>query len=125
MNASQMCHDLPGEPVGYDMNTPDCDSQGEIDFSKDFFGKPAYLTCSGQLAGETYASAMGDIYTFGPTFRAENSQTTKHLAEFWMIEPELAFTDLQVQFLVCCVYVHIYSLKQTHIFCAQMPCARA
>lgn len=51
---------------------------------------------SGQLSGETYASAIGDIYTFGPTFRAENSQTTKHLAEFWMIEPELAFADLEV-----------------------------
>lgn len=64
------------------------------DFSKDFFSKPAYLTCSGQLSGETYASAMGDIYTFGPTFRAENSQTTRHLAEFNMIEPEMAFADL-------------------------------
>jgi len=68
---------------------------GEIDYSKDFFGKPAFLTCSGQLNGETYATALGDIYTFGPTFRAENSQTTKHLAEFWMIEPEIAFTDLE------------------------------
>lgn len=70
---------------------------GQIDYSKDFFGKPSFLTCSGQLNGETYATAMGDIYTFGPTFRAENSQTTKHLAEFWMIEPELAFTDLAVR----------------------------
>jgi len=69
--------------------------KGEMDFSEDFFGKPAYLTVSGQLAGETYATALGDIYTFGPTFRAENSQTTKHLAEFWMIEPELAFCDLE------------------------------
>ena len=57
------------------------------DFSEDFFSKPAYLTCSGQLSGETYASALGDVYTFGPTFRAENSQTTRHLAEFHMIEP--------------------------------------
>jgi asparaginyl-tRNA synthetase len=64
------------------------------DFSKDFFSKPAFLTCSGQLSGETYACAMGDIYTFGPTFRAENSQTTKHLAEFHMIEPEMAFADI-------------------------------
>lgn len=64
------------------------------DFTKDFFGKPAYLTVSGQLSGETYACAMGDIYTFGPTFRAENSQTTRHLAEFHMIEPEMAFADL-------------------------------
>jgi asparaginyl-tRNA synthetase len=68
---------------------------GEIDFSDDFFGKPAYLTVSGQLSGEAYACALGDIYTFGPTFRAENSQTTKHLAEFWMIEPEMAFADLK------------------------------
>ena len=64
------------------------------DFTQDFFGKPAYLTVSGQLSGETYACAMGDIYTFGPTFRAENSQTTRHLAEFHMIEPEMAFADL-------------------------------
>jgi asparaginyl-tRNA synthetase len=67
---------------------------GDTDFSEDFFGKPAYLTVSGQLSGETYASALGDIYTFGPTFRAENSQTTRHLAEFHMIEPEMAFADL-------------------------------
>jgi len=65
-----------------------------VDSSQDFFGKPAYLTVSGQLGGETYASAMGDIYTFGPTFRAENSQTTRHLAEFHMVEPEMAFADL-------------------------------
>lgn len=68
--------------------------QGGADFSKDFFGKPAFLTVSGQLSGETYACALGDIYTFGPTFRAENSQTTRHLAEFNMIEPEMAFADL-------------------------------
>jgi asparaginyl-tRNA synthetase len=67
----------------------------EIDSSQDFFGKPAYLTVSGQLGGETYASALGDIYTFGPTFRAENSQTTRHLAEFHMVEPEMAFADLE------------------------------
>ena len=59
---------------------------GRTDFSEDFFGKAAYLTVSGQLSGETYACALGDIYTFGPTFRAENSQTTRHLAEFHMIE---------------------------------------
>lgn len=70
------------------------DTTDEIDHSQDFFGKPAYLTVSGQLGGETYASAMGDIYTFGPTFRAENSQTTRHLAEFHMVEPEMAFADL-------------------------------
>lgn len=64
------------------------------DFKKDFFAKPAYLTVSGQLSGETYACALGDIYTFGPTFRAENSQTTRHLAEFHMIEPEMAFCGM-------------------------------
>jgi asparaginyl-tRNA synthetase len=68
---------------------------GEIDFSADFFGKPAYLTVSGQLSAETYACALGDVYTFGPTFRAEYSMTSRHLAEFNMIEPEMAFTDLQ------------------------------
>mmetsp|Transcript_6981 Transcript_6981/g.20402 ORF Transcript_6981/g.20402 Transcript_6981/m.20402 type:complete len:515 (-) Transcript_6981:125-1669(-) len=67
---------------------------GKIDFSQDFFGAPTYLTVSGQLSGEAYATALGDIYTFGPTFRAENSQTTRHLAEFWMIEPEMAFAGL-------------------------------
>ena len=69
-------------------------ASGGADFSQDFFSKPAYLTVSGQLSGETYACALGDIYTFGPTFRAENSQTTRHLAEFHMIEPEMAFADL-------------------------------
>ncbi|KAL6639265.1 hypothetical protein ACP70R_022995 [Stipagrostis hirtigluma subsp. patula] len=67
---------------------------GRIDWSQDFLCKPAFLTVSGQLNGETYASALADIYTFGPTFRAENSSTARHLAEFWMIEPELAFSDL-------------------------------
>lgn len=65
-----------------------------VDNTKDFFGKAAYLTVSGQLGGEAYATALGDIYTFGPTFRAENSQTARHLAEFWMVEPEMAFADL-------------------------------
>jgi len=65
----------------------------KIDYSQDFFSKPAFLTVSGQLGGENYACAMGDVYTFGPTFRAENSNTSRHLAEFWMIEPELAFID--------------------------------
>lgn len=68
---------------------------GEIDFSKDFFGRSTNLTVSGQLEGELAATALGEIYTFGPTFRAENSNTTRHLAEFWMIEPEMAFYDLQ------------------------------
>ena len=62
---------------------------------KDFFGKETSLTVSGQLEAETYALGLGEVYTFGPTFRAENSNTSRHLAEFWMIEPEMAFTDLQ------------------------------
>ena len=68
---------------------------GKVDFSQDFFNKPTNLTVSGQLNGETYAMAFRNIYTFGPTFRAENSNTTRHAAEFWMIEPEIAFADLQ------------------------------
>ncbi len=68
---------------------------GKVDFSKDFFNKPTNLTVSGQLNGETYAMAFRNIYTFGPTFRAENSNTTRHAAEFWMIEPEIAFADLE------------------------------
>ena len=76
------------------MNLPRT-KDGKIDFSKDFFGKAAYLTVSGQLNGETYACALSDIYTFGPTFRAENSNTARHLAEFWMIEPEMAFADIK------------------------------
>lgn len=68
---------------------------GEIDYGKDFFGKKAYLTVSGQLAVETYACALSDVYTFGPTFRAEDSHTSRHLAEFWMIEPEMAFAELE------------------------------
>lgn len=71
------------------------DKDGTIDYSQDFFGKPTSLTVSGQLNGETYAMAFRNIYTFGPTFRAENSNTTRHAAEFWMIEPEMAFADLE------------------------------
>ena len=67
---------------------------GEVDYTKDFFGKPSFLTVSGQLNGETYMEAFRNSYTFGPTFRAENSNTTRHAAEFWMIEPEMAFADL-------------------------------
>ena len=70
------------------------DENGHADFSKDFFGKNAHLTVSGQLEGETYAEAFRNIYTFGPTFRAENSNTVKHAAEFWMMEPEMCFADL-------------------------------
>lgn len=68
--------------------------EGKVDFGQDFFGKEAFLTVSGQLAGEAYCLALSKVYTFGPTFRAENSNTTRHLAEFWMIEPEIAFADL-------------------------------
>lgn len=70
-------------------------ADGTVDYSKDFFNKPTNLTVSGQLNGETYAMAFKNIYTFGPTFRAENSNTTRHAAEFWMIEPEIAFADLK------------------------------
>jgi asparaginyl-tRNA synthetase len=78
-----------------DVNNPPRNEQGHINHKEDFFGKETNLTVSGQLEGETYALALGDIYTFGPTFRAENSNTTRHLAEFWMIEPEMAFYDIQ------------------------------
>ncbi|MFD1003538.1 asparagine--tRNA ligase [Ohtaekwangia kribbensis] len=77
-----------------DPNNPPRDEQGKVNFKEDFFGRETNLTVSGQLEGETYALALGDIYTFGPTFRAENSNTTRHLAEFWMIEPEMAFYDI-------------------------------
>ena len=77
-----------------DMANPPRTPGGEIDYSQDFFGKRANLTVSGQLNGENFAMAFGDIYTFGPTFRAENSNTQRHAAEFWMIEPEMAFCDL-------------------------------
>ena len=77
-----------------DMENPPKTEDGKIDYSQDFFGKSANLTVSGQLEGETYAMAFGNIYTFGPTFRAENSNTARHAAEFWMIEPEIAFADL-------------------------------
>ena len=77
-----------------DLANPPRDLQGHVDFSADFFGKPASLTVSGQLNVEAYCLALSRVYTFGPTFRAENSNTTRHLAEFWMIEPEIAFADL-------------------------------
>ena len=78
-----------------DLNNLPMTEDGKGDFSKDFFNKPTNLTVSGQLNGETYAMAFKNIYTFGPTFRAENSNTTRHAAEFWMIEPEIAFADLE------------------------------
>ena len=77
-----------------DQKNPPLNEDGEIDFKQDFFGKETNLTVSGQLEAETYAMALGKVYTFGPTFRAENSNTSRHLAEFWMIEPEVAFNDL-------------------------------
>lgn len=74
---------------------PPRDADGAVDYSKDFFGKPTFLTVSGQLEGEAFATALGDIYTFGPTFRAEDSHTSRHASEFWMVEPEMAFCDLR------------------------------
>ncbi len=79
----------------FDLQNVDKLEDGTVDFSKDFFGKPAHLTVSGQLNVETYAFAFRNVYTFGPTFRAENSNTVKHAAEFWMIEPEICFADLK------------------------------
>ena len=77
-----------------DLNEPPRTEDGKIDYTQDFFNKPTNLTVSGQLNGETFACAFRNIYTFGPTFRAENSNTTRHAAEFWMIEPEIAFADI-------------------------------
>ena len=78
-----------------DLAQPPKNDQGKVDFEQDFFGRPTHLTVSGQLEGEIYATALTNVYTFGPTFRAENSNTSRHLAEFWMVEPEMAFCDLQ------------------------------
>ncbi|MFT5846858.1 asparagine--tRNA ligase [Psychroserpens sp.] len=77
-----------------DSKNPPLDDEGNVDYKKDFFGKETNLTVSGQLEAETFAMSLGKVYTFGPTFRAENSNTTRHLSEFWMIEPEVAFMDL-------------------------------
>ena len=76
-----------------DPAAPPRTDSNEVDYGQDFFGRPTYLTVSGQLEAETYASALSNVYTFGPTFRSENSNTRRHLAEFWMIEPEMAFAD--------------------------------
>ena len=78
-----------------DPKTPPLTKEGDVDYAQDFFEKSTYLTVSGQLEGEIFASALSNIYTFGPTFRAENSNTSRHAAEFWMIEPEVAFCNLQ------------------------------
>ena len=79
----------------FDLKNVPLNDDGQVDFTKDFFGRPAHLTVSGQLNVETYAHAFRNVYTFGPTFRAENSNTVKHAAEFWMIEPEICFADLK------------------------------
>ncbi|MBF1149395.1 MAG: asparagine--tRNA ligase, partial [Cloacibacterium normanense] len=87
-----------GEMFGvtnFDLNQIPRDENGDIDFAQDFFGKKTNLTVSGQLEAETAAMGLGRVYTFGPTFRAENSNTTRHLAEFWMVEPEVAFNNLE------------------------------
>lgn len=92
--------------------------EGAVDFSQDFFSHPSYLTVSGQLNGEAYACAFSDIYTFGPTFRAENSNTSRHLAEFWMIEPEMAFADI-VDNMDCAESYLKYVLKYALENCAE------
>ncbi|HEY9880135.1 MAG TPA: asparagine--tRNA ligase [Leptolyngbyaceae cyanobacterium] len=81
--------------TGLDLQKVPTTEQGQVDYDQDFFGKPAYLTVSGQLEAEIMAMAFTNVYTFGPTFRAENSNTSRHLAEFWMVEPEMAFCDLE------------------------------
>ena len=78
----------------FDLDNVPMTEEGAIDYSKDFFGKETNLTVSGQLNAETFALAFRDVYTFGPTFRAENSNTARHAAEFWMVEPEISFADL-------------------------------
>ena len=80
--------------TGMDLKNPELNKDGSVNYKEDFFGKETNLTVSGQLEAETYAMGLGKVYTFGPTFRAENSNTSRHLAEFWMIEPEVAFCDL-------------------------------
>ncbi len=90
--------DAEGAGAMFQVTTLDLEkiaSSGAVDYGYDFFGKPAFLTVSGQLNVETYCQALGRVYTFGPTFRAENSNTTRHLSEFWMIEPEVAFADIE------------------------------
>ena len=81
--------------TAFDLENPSKNEDGTINYKEDFFGRPTNLTVSGQLEAELAALALGDVYTFGPTFRAENSNTARHLAEFWMIEPEMAFSDLE------------------------------
>lgn len=102
-----------GKPVN-----PPLTKDGKVDYSKDFFKRPAFLTVSGQLNGEIYACALSSIYTFGPTFRAEESVTTRHLAEFWMIEPEIAFADLEEDMAVAEGYIK-YVLRYVLENCAE------
>jgi asparaginyl-tRNA synthetase len=92
-------------------------TEGKVNYKEDFFAKPAYLTVSGQLNAEVYATALSDVYTFGPTFRAENSHTSRHLAEFWMIEPEVAFADLN-----CIVNLSEAYLK--HLISEALTCTK-
>jgi asparaginyl-tRNA synthetase len=101
-----------------DIDKPPRCENNSIDYTQDFFAKPAFLTVSGQLEGECYACSMGDIYTFGPTFRAENSNTARHLAEFWMIEPEMAFADL-VDDMDCAEQYLKYCLQYVITHCAE------
>lgn len=99
------------------LKNPPKTTKGEVDFTQDYFGKSTNLTVSGQLEGECFAMGMGSIYTFGPTFRSENSNTSRHLAEFWMIEPEVAFADLEEVAELATQYVKYmigYALKHCH-----------
>lgn len=147
---AQAIHKFFGEKGFYYLNTPlitasDCegagamfqvttlplndlpkDKEGNVDYSKDFFGKPTALTVSGQLEGELGATALGQIYTFGPTFRAENSNTPRHLSEFWMIEPEMAFydindnMDLAEEFVKYCIRYALDNCRSDIDFLAKM-----
>src|SRR4051812_2995871 len=100
-----------------DPSHPPMTEDGDVDFKKDFFAKKAYLTVSGQLEGEIFACALSNIYTFGPTFRAENSNTSRHASEFWMIEPEMAFVDLQGNMAVAEEFVK-YLIRDAKEHCA-------
>lgn len=108
------------------LDNPPRTEDGKVDYSKDFFGKAAALTVSGQLEGELGATALGTIYTFGPTFRAENSNTPRHLSEFWMIEPEMAFyeiednMDLAEEFIKYCISFALEKAKDDIEFLSQM-----
>ena len=109
-----------------DLNDIPRNDDGKVDYSSDFFGKPTALTVSGQLEGELGATALGEIYTFGPTFRAENSNTPRHLSEFWMIEPEMAFyditdnMDLAEDFVKYCITYALDRCRDDIDFLAQM-----